>query len=196
MTNQLQVGAPLPIASSIQPSQSGFVFEFGDKTPAPTIYVALENPTASEVRSASSAGVKEYGICLNGPMTFLMGRYSLDGKAILSFDAPYYAGLGENISQSFFSNLVDFANVITSNSQLGLSLLTVVYDLHSKIVLGINCHTLPNRSSQFLLKHAIKQVSAPIGYEEYIHWIMETYDRYPSFKSMRKHAITWQKVAG
>jgi hypothetical protein len=185
------VGAPLPVSFPYQ--HAGSVLVYGITSPSPTLLVAIDQPTERELHSLSSSGEKQYGITTHGPLSFLVSRFSLNGETIFSMDSPFHAGVARNANQEFIDSLVENHLNIESSQNSGLMTLQVVFDLNSKIVLGIRGFALPHRTSKVLLQRAIKQVCEPIERDEYLRLLQEAYNRYPTWNSMRKNAIVWDK---
>lgn len=186
------VGSPLP--HNFPSDTPGAILEFGGITSAPTVLIGIDNPSQEELEALSSRGKYQCGITVCDSVAYLLSRYSLNGESILSLDSPYHAGISGNDSQEFQDKLREFSSAIGSNPKLGLWTTQIVFDLNTKIIRGIRGFTLPHCTSKLLLKQAAKQVCEPISHAEYFHKVQDAYRRYPTWNSMRKHAITWEKV--
>jgi hypothetical protein len=94
-----QVGAKLPFQNHFP--YPGTILEYGCHTPTPTLLVAIDNPTATELDALRSGGDHRFGIATYGAVSFLLSRYAMHGTTALSADAPYHAGVHGNANNEF-----------------------------------------------------------------------------------------------
>jgi hypothetical protein len=172
---------------------TGPTLEWGEAATSPVLYVGLESPGKDEVLALSSAGEKSFGIAYSGPVALLICRYALGGEPILDLDFPYHAGIKGNAGKEFKNVLQETNSFLLNNRDMGLAVTTVVFDVVTGIIYGLNHASLPSQCSRLLVNKALHQVQEPIDKVDYERWVAKVYRACPTWKSLRGRAVCWER---
>lgn len=172
----ISVGNPYPSELNI----TGPILQFSKS--GINILNIISNPDEFEINLARNTNI---GIKIGYVSYGRIGLLLFDFKGF-SFEVPFDAGIEKP------ENIPDLS-LESDSSRLLLNIISVDSS-NSNIVFGLRAITLSPRITRYFAKKISEQKKQPISFESYSKLVDELYLKYPTYKSIVKFALAFDKA--